>query len=195
LRINFEYPVSTWVKLSRKGTMTSKLTDRFVTSRKPRVAGRAIYTDSTVPGLAFRVSAITARNPEGRRDWFLRYRPRRQEQKAVALGAYPAVSLSIARQRAGEIVAAAKRGVDLIAAEEGEFPVDELAELAETLMSIESLKERVTRPTESVSGPIDVAVISKADGFIWIRRKHYFEAELNPRFFGRKGYAREGQQG
>src|SRR5262249_20226449 len=50
----------------------------------------------------------------------LRYRPRARQQKAVALGAYPAVSLSKARQRAGEIVAAAKRGVDLIASEERE---------------------------------------------------------------------------
>jgi integrase len=73
-----------------------------------------------VRGLAFRVSASTARNPEGRRDWLLRYRPRGQAQRAVALGAYPAVSLSQARQRAGEIVAAATRGVDLIAAEERE---------------------------------------------------------------------------
>jgi integrase len=108
--------------------MTIKLTDRFLTSRKPLVAGRAIYTDSAVPGLTFRVSAITARNPEGRRDWFLRYRPRQQEQKGVALGAYPAVSLSKARQRAGEIVAAAKRGIDLVATEERELEVRRSAE-------------------------------------------------------------------
>jgi integrase len=100
--------------------MTIKLTDRFLTSRKAPVAGRAIYTDSSLPGLAFRVSAKTAGNPEGRRDWLLRYRPRGQEQRAVALGTYPAVSLSNARHRAGEIVAAAKRGVDLIASEKRE---------------------------------------------------------------------------
>src|SRR5215470_16216865 len=98
--------------------MTVKLTDRFLTSRKAPAAGRTVYTDATIPGLAFRVSAPTERNPEGRRDWLLRYRPRRQAQKAVALGAYPVVSLSTARQRAGEIVAAASRGIDLIAAEE-----------------------------------------------------------------------------
>jgi integrase len=100
--------------------VTLKLTDRFLTSRKAPVTGRAIYTDATVPGLAFRVSAPTERNPEGRRDWLLRYRPRRQAQKAVALGTYPLVSLSKARQRAGEIVAAASRGIDPIAAEERE---------------------------------------------------------------------------
>jgi hypothetical protein len=63
------------------------------------------------------------------------------------------------------------------------LPINELAELAETLVYIESLKERVTTPEESISGPIDVAVISKRDGFIWIKRKHYFKAELNHRFF------------
>jgi integrase len=108
--------------------MTVKLTDRFLTSRKAPATGRAIYTDATVPGLAFRVSASTTSNPEGRRDWLLRYRPRRQAQKAVALGAYPAVSLSKARQRAGEIIAAAKGGVDLIAVEEHEAEVRRMAE-------------------------------------------------------------------
>lgn len=34
---------------------------------------------------------------------------------------------------------------------------------------------------ETVGGPIDVAVITRGDGFIWIRRKHYFEPSLNPR--------------
>jgi integrase len=53
---------------------------------------------------------------------------RGQSQKAVALGTYPAVSLSSARQRAGEIVAAAKRGVDLIALEEREAEVQRAAE-------------------------------------------------------------------
>lgn len=66
------------------------------------------------------------------------------------------------------------------------LPVNELAELAETLVYIESLKERVTTPEESVSGPIDVAVISKHDGFIWIKRKHYFKPELNHRYFSNR---------
>jgi len=72
--------------------MTVKLTDRFLTSRKAPATGRAIYTDATVPGLAFRVGAGTTFNPEGRRDWLLRYRPRKQAQKAVGLGTYPALA-------------------------------------------------------------------------------------------------------
>lgn len=69
----------------------------------------------------------------------------------------------------------------------GMLPVDELAELAEIFVKMESLKERVTRGTEEVSGPIDVAVITKGDGFIWIKRKHYFDPGLNPRYFSRRG--------
>ena len=36
---------------------------------------------------------------------------------------------------------------------------------------------------ETVGGPIDVAVISKGDGFVWVKRKHYFPADLNNHFF------------
>ena len=38
---------------------------------------------------------------------------------------------------------------------------------------------------ETVGGPIDVAVVSKGDGFIWIKRKHYFDPVLNQRFIAR----------
>jgi len=65
------------------------------------------------------------------------------------------------------------------------LPVSDMAQLAETLVSLQSLKERVTAPSESVSGPIDVAVVTRGDGVVWIKRKHYFEGELNPRYFMR----------
>ena len=62
------------------------------------------------------------------------------------------------------------------------LPKDELAAMAETLISLTSFKRRVSMEEETVGGPIDVAVISKGDGFIWIKRKHYFEGELNQQF-------------
>jgi hypothetical protein len=67
----------------------------------------------------------------------------------------------------------------------GMLPIEEMARLAETLVELESLKEKVTRPMESIGGPVDVAAVSKHDGFIWIKRKHYFDPELNPRFMAR----------
>jgi hypothetical protein len=63
------------------------------------------------------------------------------------------------------------------------LPKDELAAMAESLVNLTSFKRKVTMERETVGGPIDVAVISKGDGFIWIKRKHYFNAELNPQFF------------
>lgn len=64
----------------------------------------------------------------------------------------------------------------------GMLPKDELAEMAESLVNLTSFKRRVTPEAETVGGPIDVAVISRGDGFIWIKRKHYFRTELNPHF-------------
>lgn len=60
---------------------------------------------------------------------------------------------------------------------------DELAEVAETLVNLTSFRRRVTLDEHSVGGPVDVAVLSKGDGLTWIKRKHYFPAELNPRYF------------
>ena len=62
------------------------------------------------------------------------------------------------------------------------LPKEELAELAFSLVSLTSLKRRMSMEQETVGGPIDVAVISKGDGFIWIKRKHYFSTDLNPQF-------------
>ena len=63
------------------------------------------------------------------------------------------------------------------------LPKDELAAMAETLINLTSFKRRVSMEAETVGGPIDVAVISKGDRFIWIKRKSYFEREFNQRFF------------
>jgi hypothetical protein len=38
---------------------------------------------------------------------------------------------------------------------------------------------------ETVGGPIDVCVISRGDGLVWIKRKHYFSQELNHQFFAK----------
>lgn len=66
------------------------------------------------------------------------------------------------------------------------LPKEELAIMAESLVSLTSLKRRVSTDQETVGGPTDVALISKGDGFIWVKRKHYFDANLNPSFFANK---------
>ncbi len=61
------------------------------------------------------------------------------------------------------------------------LPKDELGFLAESLVNITALKQRVSvQDTKTVGGAIDVALISIGDGFVWINRKHYFDSRLNP---------------
>jgi hypothetical protein len=62
------------------------------------------------------------------------------------------------------------------------MPMSELAVVAEVFVNLSQIKQRMSLETETVGGPIDVAVISKGDGFVWIKRKHYFSQELNPFF-------------
>jgi hypothetical protein len=64
----------------------------------------------------------------------------------------------------------------------GDLPKDDLAAMAESLVNLTSFKRRISAEAETVGGPIDVAVISKGDGFVWIKRKHYFDKDLNPAF-------------
>ena len=63
------------------------------------------------------------------------------------------------------------------------LPKHDLAEMAGTLVNLTSFRKRVSPDAETVGGPVDVAIISRGDGFIWIKRKHYFQAELNHQFF------------
>jgi hypothetical protein len=63
------------------------------------------------------------------------------------------------------------------------LPMNEIASLAESLVNLTSLRRRVSLDQEDVGGPIDVAVISRGDGLVWIKRKHYFPGELNQQFF------------
>lgn len=64
------------------------------------------------------------------------------------------------------------------------LPKKELAHVAASLVTLSSFQKRMTTgEDETVGGPIDVAVISKGDGFVWIDRKHYFQPEFNEHFF------------
>lgn len=65
------------------------------------------------------------------------------------------------------------------------LPKDELALMAESLVNLTSFKQRISMDSETVGGPIDVAIISKGDGFVWIKRKHYFKQELNPHYLSK----------
>ena len=63
------------------------------------------------------------------------------------------------------------------------LPKNELATMAETLVNLTAFKRKITSALETVGGPIDVAVISRGDGLVWVKRKHYFPSELNQAYF------------
>lgn len=60
---------------------------------------------------------------------------------------------------------------------------EDLSDFAESLITLTSLKRKVSPDQETVGGPVDVMVISKGDGIIWMKRKHYFDPEKNHHFF------------
>src|SRR5215472_7214686 len=94
--------------------MRHRLTDRYLQTVRAPTSGRLVVADTEVTGLSLRVT------PNGTKSFVVRYRPRRQAQRNFTIpGTYPALSLADARQRARDIVAAAKRGIDLIADEQG----------------------------------------------------------------------------
>lgn len=65
------------------------------------------------------------------------------------------------------------------------MPKPDLARTAEALIDLTSIKRKVSSGMETVGGPVDVAVISKSEGFVWVKRKHYFPSELNQRYMKR----------
>ena len=65
------------------------------------------------------------------------------------------------------------------------MPKQELAYTAEALVMLTSIKRRVSAQQETVGGPIDVAIITRNEGFVWIKRKHYFQPELNGGYIAR----------
>lgn len=61
------------------------------------------------------------------------------------------------------------------------LPKEELALVAESMVNLESLRQRtMVHELETVGGEIDLALISRGDGLVWLRRKHYFSLDLNP---------------
>jgi hypothetical protein len=65
------------------------------------------------------------------------------------------------------------------------MPKADLAEFARALIAFTAFRLRMSMSAETVGEPIDVAVVSRAEGLVWVHRNHYFPADLNPQFFSR----------
>ncbi len=60
------------------------------------------------------------------------------------------------------------------------MPLQDAIDLAEFLVDTTIQWVRFSPGAPTVAGPIEIAAISKHEGFRWIRRKYYFEKNLNP---------------
>jgi hypothetical protein len=61
------------------------------------------------------------------------------------------------------------------------MPLQDAIDLAEFLVDLTIRFSRFTPGPPTVGGPIEIAAISKHEGFRWIKRKYYFDRQLNPR--------------
>lgn len=60
------------------------------------------------------------------------------------------------------------------------MPVQDAIALADFLVETTKRFVRFLPGADTVGGDTDIAVITKFEGFKWVRRKHYFPAHLNP---------------
>lgn len=61
------------------------------------------------------------------------------------------------------------------------MPIQDAVDLAEFFVDLTERFSRFTPGAITVGGPIEIAAITKHEGFKWIKRKHYFSAEFNPK--------------
>jgi len=68
----------------------------------------------------------------------------------------------------------------------GSFNIEDMITMAESLISITNLQRHITLTEESVGGPVDVAVITKSEGFVWVNHKQWFQQQMNPQMMERR---------
>jgi len=61
------------------------------------------------------------------------------------------------------------------------MPIQDAIDLAHFLVQITIDFVRFDHGAPTVGGPIEIAAITKHEGFKWVRRKHYFDSNLNPK--------------
>jgi integrase len=144
------------------------LTDRFVAGAKTRPRQpQTDYFDSNTPGLALRVTG------GGHRAWSLIFTaPDNGKRARMALGTYPALSLSAARTRAEEARACLQDGGDPRRATGRGVPEMTVAKLVDQyvadpekakLRSIKEIKRRLDVNALPVIGTITLAQLTRRD--------------------------------
>jgi len=60
------------------------------------------------------------------------------------------------------------------------MPIQDAIDLAEYLVETTVKFSKFAPGAPTVGGPIEIAAITKHEGFKWVKRKHYFDVRLNP---------------
>lgn len=60
------------------------------------------------------------------------------------------------------------------------MPVQDAIALADFLVDVTKRYVRFLPGADTVGGDTDICVVTKHEGFKWVRRKHYFDTRLNP---------------
>ena len=55
-----------------------------------------------------------------------------------------------------------------------DYDLSSMAALAESLIELTGFHRIITFSDEGVGGPVDLAIVSKADGFVWLNRKSWY---------------------
>lgn len=104
----------------------------------------------------------------------------------LVVGMSPAMQIALANLGVGLDLEKAGQVVNALAPQLNQqmvpapMPIQDAIELAEFLVYTTIQFVRFTPGPPVVGGPIEVATITKHEGFKWVRRKHYFDARLNP---------------
>ena len=59
------------------------------------------------------------------------------------------------------------------------MPIKDAIDLVKFLADISVNSSRFVPGSQVIGGSIDIAVITKHEGFKWIQRKHYYDKDLN----------------
>jgi hypothetical protein len=60
------------------------------------------------------------------------------------------------------------------------MPIQDVIDIAEFLIQTTIKYVKYTPGNQTVGGPIEIASITKHEGFKWIKRKYYYDSKMNP---------------
>jgi integrase len=137
-------PASARQKMVELKTITTKLTQKLISSMAVGACERIELRDTATPGLSLRLSGRSERRADGTKAWSLVYRVAGETaQRRIGLGAYPGTDIDRARELAEDHKRVARSGIDpqaKLAAEAAAFKAER--EKAANRQTVESvLKE------------------------------------------------------